>query len=460
VLDAHDDAYVILEGQSVVADKGTGVLVNDQSLSSSGFLAINGVWLNQLLVSGATDPSLSAVLLVGPANGSVNLAADGSFTYVPNSGFSGIDSFTYVAQTTGGDTDEAEATIYVVPMEGGSPPTIDLFALTPQEQVASIYVAFFDRGADLAGFNFWVNQFITNLPIQGAKAVFANIASSFAVSDEAKAVYPLLANPPTTEIGSPTTNALIGEFIKIVYANLFNRIPDGPGLDYWTEQVNNALANGQGIGNVLVDIINGAQNSSAGQDVTTLMSKVAVSLEYVEEQAAFGTPWSMAENRAEAVALLEPVTSDPLSTLAGTAHAESLVQPPSSFGAASATLTSENVMSSGLAFIHDDESGALGVTSVVQPGDDIQRLFDMGQGDQLDLTQILAGAALQADLTNISDFVKVVGYGANDAGIGAGSKTMLEIVGPNGSASVTLEGSGSLTVNDLVRNNSLVLPPH
>ena len=53
-----------------------------------------------------------------------------------------------------------------------------------------------------------------------------------------------------------------------------------------------------------------------------------------------------------------------------------------------------------------------------------------------------------------------VGYAANDPGFAAGTKTMLEIAGPNGSASVSLEGTGRLTVDDLVRNNSLVLPPH
>ena len=48
----------------------------------------------------ATDPQalpLSAVLVVGPTHGIVNLAADGSFGYIPTADYSGTDSFTYMA---------------------------------------------------------------------------------------------------------------------------------------------------------------------------------------------------------------------------------------------------------------------------------------------------------------------------------------------------------------------------
>lgn len=64
------------------------------------------------------------------------------------------------------------------------------------------------------------------------------------------------------------------------------------------------------------------------------------------------------------------------------------------------------------------------------------------------------------DLTNIADFVKVIGYGASNPGSATATTSMLEIIGPNGSAAIALEGSGRLTVADLVKSNSLVLPPH
>ena len=56
--------------------------------------------------------------------------------------------------------------------------------------------------------------------------------------------------------------------------------------------------------------------------------------------------------------------------------------------------------------------------------------------------------------------MKVPGYGQNDPGFGAGSKTSLEVTGPHGSALVNLEGAGKLELEDLLKHNSLLLPPH
>ncbi|MBL0210699.1 MAG: tandem-95 repeat protein [Holophagaceae bacterium] len=42
-------------------------------------------------------PALSAILVSGPAHGTLSLASDGSFTYTPSSTFSGTDTFTYRA---------------------------------------------------------------------------------------------------------------------------------------------------------------------------------------------------------------------------------------------------------------------------------------------------------------------------------------------------------------------------
>jgi VCBS repeat-containing protein len=47
--------------------------------------------------SDADSPVITAVLDVAPANGTVSLNADGSFTYQPNPGYTGPDSFTYHA---------------------------------------------------------------------------------------------------------------------------------------------------------------------------------------------------------------------------------------------------------------------------------------------------------------------------------------------------------------------------
>ena len=41
--------------------------------------------------------TLTAVLVTGPAHGTLTLNADGSFTYTPTANYNGTDSFTYKA---------------------------------------------------------------------------------------------------------------------------------------------------------------------------------------------------------------------------------------------------------------------------------------------------------------------------------------------------------------------------
>ena len=70
------DAYVLTQDTVLSATAGGGVLAND------------------------SDPignALTATLAAGPAHGALTLGADGSFTYTPTPGYSGSDSFTYLA---------------------------------------------------------------------------------------------------------------------------------------------------------------------------------------------------------------------------------------------------------------------------------------------------------------------------------------------------------------------------
>ena len=62
-----------------------------------------------------TDP-LTAVPFDSPANGTLSLAADGSFVYTPNAGFSGADAFTYRAVDDEG-AESAPATVSITVRE-------------------------------------------------------------------------------------------------------------------------------------------------------------------------------------------------------------------------------------------------------------------------------------------------------------------------------------------------------
>ena len=68
------DSYKAYENEILSVPSQVGLLVNDYDVN---------------------DDSLSAQILYNPANGKVNIAADGSFSYTPNPNFSGEDIFYY-----------------------------------------------------------------------------------------------------------------------------------------------------------------------------------------------------------------------------------------------------------------------------------------------------------------------------------------------------------------------------
>ena len=86
------DAYTTAEDTLLTVAAATGVLANDTDLDS--------------------DP-LTAILVVGPAHGTLALAATGALTYTPAANFNGTDSFTYKANDGQLDSGTATATLTI-----------------------------------------------------------------------------------------------------------------------------------------------------------------------------------------------------------------------------------------------------------------------------------------------------------------------------------------------------------
>ena len=91
--------------------------------------------------------------------------------------------------------------------------------------IAGLYVAYFDRAPDPAGLQFWIDQ------LDGGRD-FATISQDFAESEEAKEIYPFLATPDLVN-NSPAA------FVTSIYANLFGRAPDQAGLNFWVDVLGN-----------------------------------------------------------------------------------------------------------------------------------------------------------------------------------------------------------------------------
>jgi beta-glucanase (GH16 family) len=290
-----NDAYVTMAGHALSIASPASVLANDSSSST-----------------------MHSMLITGPSHGTLNLANDGTFNYTPNGDFSGTDSFVYQATDDTGAIGSATAFIHVAPTKVGATTTLDFANLSYSEQVAALYNGFLGRGADFSGFLYWLGQQFAGSAQKGALASITDIANSFAASGEAKAIFALLANP------AGATDAQVTSFLDGIYHNLFGRSIDTGGQAYWMGQIKQAVAGGQSVGAIVVNIINGAQDTASNHDITALLNKVQVNLEYLNQQFSLHTDWSAADQDA-AAALVGAVTADPLSALTGIKQAGNLI---------------------------------------------------------------------------------------------------------------------------------------
>jgi S-layer protein len=158
--------------------------------------------------------------------------------------------------------------------------------------IQKIYIGYFGRAADPSGLNYWLN------PANTSGMTLSNIATSFSVQDEAKAMYAYLAFP---SMGlSPK------DFLQSVYQNLFNRGLDAAGETYWTGKL---AASGATVGSVILDIISGAQSA----DRAVLNNKVTVADYYTTKVASSGATWGGADQAndiADARAVVAGVGTD------------------------------------------------------------------------------------------------------------------------------------------------------
>ncbi|MEG4409167.1 cadherin-like domain-containing protein, partial [Microcoleus sp. MON2_D5] len=106
---ANSDSYITAFNTGLNVT-GLGVLIND------------------------TDPEndpLTAILVTNPATGSIAFNANGSFSYTPNAGFAGTDSFTYKAND--GKADSAIVTASIIVNNPPTPTPTETPTPTPTE---------------------------------------------------------------------------------------------------------------------------------------------------------------------------------------------------------------------------------------------------------------------------------------------------------------------------------------
>ncbi len=112
---AVSDSYV-MEGGTVLSIEARGVLLNDTDIEGD---------------------ALTSILDTLPSFGTLTLSSDGSFTYVPDVGFAGVDEFTYHANDGGLDSNVVTVTITVIDT---TPPSTEIIVGLPYYEDVLTYV--------------------------------------------------------------------------------------------------------------------------------------------------------------------------------------------------------------------------------------------------------------------------------------------------------------------------------
>src|SRR6056297_1088759 len=143
-------------------------------------------------------------------------------------------------------------------------------SLSAAQQIQLIYTAYFGRAAEPGGFNFWE-------PVlsEGVQSL-SEIADGFFNQPETREVYNL--DPGVTSTTELPSSFL---FLKDVYENLFGRIPDPGGVNFWAGVLDSGVFT---IGEVILKIVEGA----TGDDIVALNNRIDAGLDWKNDAEAAG----------------------------------------------------------------------------------------------------------------------------------------------------------------------------
>lgn len=136
-----DLLFFNVPNRSPVADNETYTTNEDTTLNAN---ALTGILAND--TDADSDP-LTAHLVTNVSNGTLTLAADGSFNYLPFANFSGSDSFTYYANDGSANSNTATVTINVTQVNDAPTAKADTGS-TPQGAGVIVFVLSNDSDID------------------------------------------------------------------------------------------------------------------------------------------------------------------------------------------------------------------------------------------------------------------------------------------------------------------------
>ena len=139
-------------------------------------------------------------------------------------------------------------------------------AITVKE-AQTLYVSYFGRPADFVGLQYWTGT-------ETLVGSLEQLAHSFYNSAEGKKYFPV--DPATNQIDVTAS-------INAIYANMFGRVPETAGFDYWYNEIASGKIN---LAEAAVAIYKGAQ----GKDALMIENKIAAATQFTDQVAASDKP--------------------------------------------------------------------------------------------------------------------------------------------------------------------------
>jgi hypothetical protein len=311
-----DDAYAVARGAPLHVGAIQGLLANDTSGSA-----------NRLVAS----------LVSQPSHGSVSLAPDGSFTYTPEGGFVGADSFTYTAQDWAVRGRDANVSLVV----GARPAT------SVVQEILGLYAAVYNRAADYPGLSYWIG--VVGQQADAAGVTAANAATTPVTTPDAQLLGKLFVTTQSAYF-SKTYGALTdSQFIGGLYQNIGGNAGDPDGVQYWSTQLASLESRGLSVMDARAQIVgqfvqgfigydlgtqganlNVAQYQAAVQRQQIFDNKLTVSQAYANASLQFGGHILDAQTVDDAafdasIRAIANVTTDALTVTAAIGHIQSAV---------------------------------------------------------------------------------------------------------------------------------------
>ena len=260
--------------------------------------------------------------------------------------------------------------------------------MTIQQEIAKIYVGYFGRSPDPDGFNYWISDEANGFTVP-------QIAVSFAEQVESRELYPYLVNP---NVADPVN------FVRSVDQNLVYREPDPVGEAFWVNELNEAKGSPEAVGAMVLNIINGAQNTAEfGPDKDIIENKTEVALYWAQQTSEIvGFEYELGSPAAaSAKSVLDDVDGTEASVVAAKAETDAFVASGAGQSGETFVLTEET--DGGAAFVGTAKNDTyIATDETLNTGDQLN-----GAGGKDTLTVQASGSSFSAtpNLTSVENVV-------------------------------------------------------